>query len=170
MQAIKKGLLRPRGLLQLSETIPANITEMASATLAHMITTPMNLGPTPITSVQNGIKYTLATRDAHEMALPKHVKVAILAFPISSGSMGSAVVAAGNPSAPPVGLLARLGVVVAAGAAPAICLLLLLLLLLQSLLPPPRDAASEGGVALNTTGASAMGVGASQWPSVIRAF
>ena len=169
MQAIKKGLLRPRGLLQLSETIPANITEMASATLAHMITTPINLGPTPITSVQNGIKYTLATKDAHEMALPKQVKVAILAFPISSGSMGSAVVTAGNPSAPRVGLLAWLGVVVAAGAASAICLLLLLLLL-QSLLLPPRDAASEGGVALNTTGAAAMGVGASQRPSAIRAF
>ena len=167
MQAIKKGLLRPRGLLQLSETIPANITEMASATLAHMITTPINLGPTPITSVQNGIKYTLATKDAHEMALPKQVKVAILAFPISSGSMGSAVVTAGNPSAPRVGLLAWLGVVVAAGAASAICLLLLLL---QSLLLPPRDAASEGGVALNTTGAAAMGVGASQRPSAIRAF
>ena len=93
-----------------------------------------------------------------------------MAFPISSGSMGSAIVTSGNPSAPRVGLLAWLGVVVAAGAASAICLLLLLLLLLQSLLLPPRDAASEGGVALNTTGAAAMGVGASQRPSAIRAF
>ena len=98
MQAIKKGRRRHNGMVQLSERIPANTTETASATLPRMITTPMNLGPTPITSVQKGIKYTLATREAHEMALPKHDNVAILTLPINSGCMGAAVAAVGNPS------------------------------------------------------------------------
>jgi hypothetical protein len=98
MQAIKKGRRRHNGMVQLSERIPANTTETASATLPRMITTPMNLGPTPITSVQKGVKYTLATREAHEMALPKHDNVAILTLPINSGCMGAAVAAVGNPS------------------------------------------------------------------------
>jgi hypothetical protein len=92
MHAIKKGLRRPRRTLQLSENIPTVTTEKASVTLAHTITMPINLGLTPTTSVQKGSKYTLATREAQEIALPKEVRDAILALPIRCGCLGATVV------------------------------------------------------------------------------
>ena len=60
---------------------------------------PINCGPTPITSVQKGSKYTLTTSDAHEIALPRQVKEAILALPIRFGGAAVAV-AAGHAAAP----------------------------------------------------------------------
>jgi hypothetical protein len=61
---------------------------------------PINLGLTPITSVQNGSIYTLATREAQEIALPKEVRDAILALPIKCGCWGAAMAEAVHPTVP----------------------------------------------------------------------